>query len=81
MELKDRVVIIEEKNMCRLLNLYGEIKDVEELSKIINRHLEVSIDEIEKDERIQGFAMFYKDYPYRKKAYFDGLQECCQKAI
>lgn len=30
MELKDRVVIIEEKNMCRLLNLYGEIKDADE---------------------------------------------------
>lgn len=51
MELKDRVVIIEEKNMSRLLNLYGEIKDADELSKIINRHLEVVIDEIEEDNR------------------------------
>lgn len=49
MKLKDRVVIIEEKNMERLLHLYGEIKDVEELSKIINRHLEVVLDEIEED--------------------------------
>lgn len=49
MKLKDRVVIIEEKNIERLLNLYGEIKDVEELSKIINRHLEVVLDEIEED--------------------------------
>ena len=49
MKLKDRVVIIEEKNMERLLNLYGEIKDIEELSKIINRHLEVVLDEIEED--------------------------------
>ncbi len=49
MKLKDRVVIIEEKNMERLLHLYGEIKDIEELSKIINRHLEVVLDEIEED--------------------------------
>lgn len=49
MKLKDRVVIIEEKNMERLLNLYGEIRDIEDLSKIINRHLEVILDEIEED--------------------------------
>ena len=49
MKLKDRVVIIEEKNMERLLHLYGEIKDVDELSKIVNRHLAVILDEIEED--------------------------------
>ena len=57
MELKDRVAIIEEKNICRLLKLYGEIKDVDELSKIINRHLEVVIDEIEEDNRRQKNVM------------------------
>lgn len=52
MKLKDKIVIIDEKNISRLLNLYGEIKDADELSKIVNGHLEVAIDEIEEDERI-----------------------------
>ena len=51
MELKDKVVIIDDRNISRLLDLYGEIKDVDELSKIVNRHLEVVIDEIEEDNR------------------------------
>lgn len=76
MELKDKVVIIEEKNMCRLLSLYGEIKDVDELSKIINRHLEVVIDEIEEDNRrqknIMAMAKLDRKYPYRKETDFDG---------
>lgn len=76
MELKDRVVIIEEKNMCRLLNLYGEIKDVEELSKIINRHLGVIIDEIEEDNRrqknVMAMAKIDRDCPCRKETDFDG---------
>lgn len=75
MELKDRVVIIEEKNISRLLNLYGEIKNVEELSKIINRHLEVVIDEIEEDERrqknVMAMAKIDRDYPCRKETDFD----------
>lgn len=75
MELKDRVVIIEEKNISRLLNLYGEIKDVDELSKIINRHLEVVIDEIEEDNRRQRNTMAMtkidRDYPCRKENDFD----------
>ena len=50
MELKDRVIILDEKNASRLLNLYGDIKDVDELSKIVNRHMRVVIDEIEEDE-------------------------------
>ena len=49
MELKDRVIILDEKNTSRLLNLYGDIKDVDELSKIVNRHMSVVIDEIEED--------------------------------
>lgn len=76
MELKDRVVIIEEKNMCRLLSLYGEIKDVDELSKIINKHLEVVIDEIEEDNRrqknIMTMAKLDRKCPYRKETDFDG---------
>ena len=75
MELKDRVVIIEEKNISRLLNLYREIKNVEELSKIINRHLEVVIDEIEEDNRrqknVMAMAKIDRDCPCRKETDFD----------
>lgn len=34
------------------MNLYGEIKDADELSKIVNSHLSVVIDEIEEDEKM-----------------------------
>ena len=75
MELKDRIVIIEEKNMSKLLNLYGEIKDVDELSKIINRHLEVVIDEIEEDNRrqknVMAMAKIDRDCSCRKETDFD----------
>ena len=75
MELKDKVVILDEKNIGRLLNLYGEIKDIDELSKIVNRHLEVAIDEIEEDSRQQRNAMaitkLNMKYPYRKETDFD----------
>lgn len=76
MQLKDRVVILDEKNVSRLLNLYGEIKDVDELSKIVNRHLEAAIDEIEEDSRRQKNAMAIakldRKCPYRKETDFDG---------
>ena len=76
MELKDRVVILDEKNISRLLNLYGEIKDIDELSKIVNRHLEVAIDEIEEDSIQQRNAMAIakldRECPYRKETDFDG---------
>lgn len=49
MELKDRVVILDEKNMSRLKKLYDGIENVDELSKIVNGHLSVVIDEIEED--------------------------------
>lgn len=52
MELKNRIVIIDDKNIGRLLNLYGEIKSVDELSKIVNSHLSVAFDEIEEDEKM-----------------------------
>ena len=52
MKLKDKVVIIDDKNISRLLNLYGEIKDAYELSKIVNSHLSVVFDEIEEDEKM-----------------------------
>ena len=49
MELKDRVIVLDEKNASRLVNLYGEIKGADELSQIVNRHMSVVIDEIEED--------------------------------
>lgn len=76
MELKDKVVILDENNISRLLNLYGEIKDIDELSRIVNRHLEVAIDEIEEDSRRQRNAMAIakldRECPYRKETDFDG---------
>ena len=76
MELKDRVVVITEKNISRLLNLYEEIKDTDELSKIVNNHLSVVIDEIEEDCRRQRnemvMAKLERKYPYRKETDFDG---------
>ena len=76
MELKDKVVVLDEKNISRLLNLYGEIKDIDELSRIVNKHLEVAIDEIEEDSRRQRNAMAIakldRECPYRKETDFDG---------
>lgn len=43
-------MILDDKNVSRLLSLYGEISDIDELSKIVNSHLSVVIDEIEEDE-------------------------------
>lgn len=75
MELKDKVVILDEKNICRLTKLYGDIKDIDELSKIVNRHMKVAIDEIEEDCRRQRNAMAIakldRKYPYRGESDFD----------
>lgn len=48
MKLNERVAIISEENINRLSRLYGEI-DIDDLSRIVNNHLEVAIDEIEED--------------------------------
>ena len=76
MELKDKVVIIDEKNISRLLALYEHIKDVGELTQIVNRHLEVAIDEVEEDNRrqrnIMAMAKLDRNCPYRKETDFDG---------
>lgn len=52
MKLKDKVVIIDDQNISRLSKLYCEIEDVDKLSKIVNNHLSVAIDEIEEDEKM-----------------------------
>lgn len=76
MKLKDRVAIIEEKNMCRLLNLYGKIKDIDELSTIINNHLEVAIDEIEEDGRRQKKEIVTKKKRYQRVEGYKFVSEC-----
>lgn len=48
MELRERVVIINEDNRKRLIRLYGEM-DSTDLERVVNRHLSVCIDEIEED--------------------------------
>ena len=51
-KLSERVVIITEENISRLLSLYGKM-DIDELSRIVNNHLKVVIDEIEEDSSKQ----------------------------
>lgn len=48
MKLNERVAIITEENIRRLSRLYGEI-NIDDLSRIVNNHLKVAIDEIEED--------------------------------
>lgn len=48
MELKDRVVVIDETNMERLSSLYGEL-NIDEFGHVVNKHLNVCLDEIEED--------------------------------
>lgn len=48
MRLNERAAIITEENMNRLEYLYGEI-NIDDLSRIVNDHLKVAIDEIEED--------------------------------
>lgn len=75
MKLNERVAIITEENISRLSRLYGEIY-IDDLSRIVNNHLKVAIDEIEEDSRRQKNAMVIakidRKYPYRKEIDFDG---------
>lgn len=47
-DLKDRIAILTEENICDLLNLYGEL-NINRLSQIVNNHIRVAIDEIKED--------------------------------
>ncbi len=74
MKLNERVAIITEENISRLSHLYGEI-DIDDLSRIVNNHLKVAIDEIEEDSlkhKAQNCAEcdFLKKYEYDKKIYY-----------
>lgn len=74
MKLNERVAIITEENVNRLVHLYGEI-DIDDLSRIVNNHLKVAIDEIEEDsleqkEHCRAECEFMKNYEYDKKIYY-----------
>lgn len=70
-ELKDRVAIISEENFNRLSKLYGEL-DIEDLRRIVNRHIEVAINEIEEDIAIAKRFKSYSDkFPHRSEKDFD----------
>ena len=51
-DLKDRIAILTEENICDLLNLYGEL-NIDRLSQIVNNHIRVAIDEIKEVEEKQ----------------------------
>ncbi|CUX31203.1 hypothetical protein BN3590_00733 [Clostridium sp. C105KSO15] len=48
MELKDRIAIISIENMSGLYRLYGNIT-VNDLERIVNKHISVAIEEISED--------------------------------
>ena len=48
MELKDRVVVISERNMNGLTELYGNMTH-DDLERIVNKHVAVAIEEIMED--------------------------------
>ena len=52
MELKDRVVIISPENMNGLYQLYGDMS-VNDLERIINKHISVAIEEISEDLNVK----------------------------
>lgn len=47
-DLKDRIAILTEDNICDLSNLYGELY-IDRLSEIVNNHIAVAINEIKED--------------------------------
>ncbi|MCM1049642.1 MAG: hypothetical protein NC433_14595 [Clostridiales bacterium] len=74
MKLNERVAIISEENINRLSRLYGEI-NIDDLSRIVNNHLKVAIDEIEEDcskHRTQNCAecKYMRMYDYGNKVYY-----------
>ena len=74
MKLNERVAIITEENISRLSRLYGEI-NIDDLSRIVNNHLKVAIDEIEEDSLKKKECCctecdYVKKYDYGKKIYY-----------
>lgn len=72
MELKDRVVAVDEMNMTKSSRLYGEL-NIDELGHIVNKHLGVYMDEIEEDIAMENRVphcsecefLKYIDYAYK----------------
>ncbi len=52
MELKDRVTIISPENMSGLYQLYGNMT-VNDLERIVNKHIAVAIEEISEDLNVK----------------------------
>lgn len=50
MKLNEQIAIITEENISKLSRLYGKI-DIDDLSRIVNNHIKVAIDEIEEDSK------------------------------
>lgn len=74
MKLNERVAIITEENISRLSYLYGKI-DIDDLSRIVNNHLKVAIDEIEEDSlkhKTQNCAEceYTRMYDFANKIYY-----------
>ncbi len=74
MKLNERVAIISEENINRLSYLYGEM-DIDDLSRIVNNHLKVVIDEIEEDcskRKVQNCneCEFIRMYDYGNQIYY-----------
>lgn len=74
MKLSERVAVISEENIHRLLRLYRKM-DIDDLSRIVNNHLEVAIDEIEEDcskRTAQNCAEceYMRMFDYDKKIYY-----------
>lgn len=72
-ELKSRVTIISEENYSRLSSLYGEL-DIEDLQRIVNKHITVAIDEIEEDIAVaKRFKSYHDKFPYGSE---EDFEEC-----
>ncbi len=75
MKLKDRVVIISEKNMDRINVLYGKCT-TEELERIVNNMIENAIIEINEDKSMTdkvtncNQCKYMKTYDYGNKIYY-----------
>lgn len=51
MKLKDRVVVVSEKNMDNLISLYGKCSR-EELERIVNNMIDNAVAEINEDREV-----------------------------
>lgn len=75
MKLKDRVVIISEKNIDSMNALYGKCT-TEELERIVNNMIKNAIIEINEDKSMTdkvnncNQCKFMKSYDYGKKIYY-----------